>query len=57
MKVVLFCGGYGMRMRNGAADDVPKPYTFARYQAMMDRSPFAVATAVATANGERSIIA
>jgi hypothetical protein len=29
------------------ADDVPQPYTFARYQAMMDRSPFAVATAVA----------
>jgi len=29
------------------ADDVPKPYTFARYQGMMDRSPFAVATAVA----------
>src|SRR5438874_11994063 len=29
------------------ADDVPKPYTFARYQAMMDRSPLAVATAVA----------
>jgi hypothetical protein len=29
------------------ADDLPKPYTFARYQAMMDRSPFAVATAVA----------
>jgi hypothetical protein len=28
-------------------DDVPKPYTFARYQAMLDRSPFAVATAVA----------
>jgi glucose-1-phosphate cytidylyltransferase len=25
MKVVLFCGGYGMRMRNGAADDAPKP--------------------------------
>jgi glucose-1-phosphate cytidylyltransferase len=25
VKVVLFCGGYGMRMRNGAADDVPKP--------------------------------
>ncbi|CAM3450457.1 glucose-1-phosphate cytidylyltransferase [Kibdelosporangium persicum] len=25
MKVVLFCGGYGMRMRNGVADDVPKP--------------------------------
>src|SRR5437764_4239400 len=30
-----------------ADDDVPKPFTFARYQAMMDRSPFAVATAVA----------
>jgi hypothetical protein len=28
-------------------DDVPAPYTFARYQAMLDRSPFAVATAVA----------
>lgn len=25
MKVVLFCGGYGMRMRNGSADDMPKP--------------------------------
>lgn len=25
MKVVLFCGGYGMRMRSGADDDVPKP--------------------------------
>jgi hypothetical protein len=29
------------------ADDVPKPFAFARYQGMMDRSPFAVATAVA----------
>jgi hypothetical protein len=29
------------------ADDVPKPYSFARYQAMLDRSPFAIATAVA----------
>jgi len=29
------------------ADDVPKRFTFARYQAMIDRSPFAVATAVA----------
>jgi hypothetical protein len=28
------------------AEDLPKPYTFARYQSMMDRSPFAVATAV-----------
>jgi glucose-1-phosphate cytidylyltransferase len=25
MKVVLFCGGLGMRMRNGPADDLPKP--------------------------------
>ncbi|WP_216899623.1 glucose-1-phosphate cytidylyltransferase [Nocardia alni] len=25
MKVVLFCGGYGMRMRGDAADPVPKP--------------------------------
>ena len=29
------------------ADDLPKAFTLARYQAMMDRSPFAVATAVA----------
>jgi hypothetical protein len=29
------------------ADDVPKPFAFARYQAMMDRSPFAVATVAA----------
>lgn len=28
-------------------DDLPAPYSFARYQAMLDRSPFAVATAVA----------
>ena len=25
MKVVLFCGGYGMRMRNSADDGMPKP--------------------------------
>jgi glucose-1-phosphate cytidylyltransferase len=25
MKVVLFCGGYGLRMRRGVDDDVPKP--------------------------------
>ncbi|NUS43965.1 MAG: glucose-1-phosphate cytidylyltransferase [Mycobacteriaceae bacterium] len=25
MKVVLFCGGYGMRMRNGSDDVIPKP--------------------------------
>ena len=29
------------------ADDVPKPFEIARYQGMLDRSPFAVATAVA----------
>ncbi len=29
------------------ADDVPKSFAFERYQAMMDRSPFAVATAAA----------
>ena len=32
-----------------AADDVPKPFEFARYQAMLDRSPFAIATAAAPA--------
>ena len=25
MKVVLFCGGYGMRMRNDSSDVIPKP--------------------------------
>jgi glucose-1-phosphate cytidylyltransferase len=25
MKVVLFCGGYGMRMRNGSGEGAPKP--------------------------------
>ncbi|MEU0541695.1 glucose-1-phosphate cytidylyltransferase [Nocardia sp. NPDC005978] len=25
MKVVLFCGGYGMRMRGGSGDPIPKP--------------------------------
>jgi hypothetical protein len=29
-----------------ATDDVPKSFAFTRYQPMMDRSPFAVATAV-----------
>jgi hypothetical protein len=31
------------------AEDLPKPYSFARYQTMSDRSPFAVATAVTAA--------
>lgn len=30
-----------------AADDIPKPQAFARYEAMTNRSPFAVATAAA----------
>ena len=30
-----------------AADDLPKPQVFARYEAMMNKSPFAVATAAA----------
>jgi glucose-1-phosphate cytidylyltransferase len=25
MKVILFCGGYGMRMHNSADDGMPKP--------------------------------
>jgi hypothetical protein len=37
----------GLPLRMVVADDLPKPFSFARYQAMMDRSPFAVATAVA----------
>jgi hypothetical protein len=31
------------------AEDLPKPFTFARYQTMSDRSPFAVATSVVPA--------
>ena len=31
---------------SSGADDVPKRFAFERYQVMMDRSPFAVATAV-----------
>lgn len=30
-----------------AADDVPKPFSFSRYQSMLKQSPFAVATAAA----------
>jgi hypothetical protein len=36
----------GFPVRMVFADDLPKPFAFARYQTMMDRSPFAVATAV-----------
>ncbi len=35
-----------LALRASAADDLPKPQTFARYEPMMNRSPFAVATAV-----------
>lgn len=37
----------GFPLRMVVADDLPKPFSFVRYQAMMDRSPFSVATAVA----------
>jgi hypothetical protein len=40
----LFAGIVPLRFL--AADDIPKPFAFARYQGMLDRSPFAVATAV-----------
>lgn len=36
----------GLPLGMAAADDLPKPFSIARYQPMMDRSPFAVATAV-----------
>lgn len=39
----------GFPLRLVLAEDLPKPFAFARYQTMMDRSPFAVATAVAPA--------
>ena len=39
----------GLPLRMVVADDLPKRFSFARYQPMMDRSPFAVATAVAPA--------
>ena len=39
----------GFPLRMVFADDLPKPFAFARYQTMMDRSPFAVATAVVPA--------
>lgn len=45
--LLLLALGLPLRMVVAAADPLPKPFTFARYQPMMDRSPFAVATAVA----------
>jgi hypothetical protein len=37
----------GLPLRMVVADDLPKSFSFARYQGMMDRSPFSVATALA----------
>jgi hypothetical protein len=39
----------GLPLRMTVAEDLPKPFSFARYQPMMDRSPFAVATALGPA--------
>lgn len=44
---LLLVLGLPVPMVVAAVDALPKPFTFARYQPMMDRSPFAVATAVA----------
>jgi hypothetical protein len=41
----------GLPLRMVVAGDVPKPFSLARYQPMMDRSPFAVATAVTAPSG------
>src|SRR3954465_11433081 len=38
---LIVAGSFGL-----AADNLPKPQAFARYEPMMKRSPFAVATAV-----------
>lgn len=46
IRTVLLLLAGTVPLRFLAADDVPKSFTFARYQAMLDRSPFAVATAV-----------
>ncbi len=40
---------FGFPLRMVFAQELPKPFAFDRYQTMMDRSPFAVATAVAPA--------
>ncbi len=47
LKPLLWLLVLGLPLGIFAADDLPKPFSFDRYQAMMDRSPFAVATAVA----------
>ncbi len=40
----IYCAGISVAL---ADDDIPKPPDFSRYEAMMNRSPFAVATAAA----------
>jgi len=40
---------FGLPLAALLGDDLPKQVTFARYQAMMERSPFAVATAAVAA--------
>lgn len=47
LKRLVFLLLLGLPLRTVVAEDLPKPFSFARYQPMMDRSPFAVATAVA----------
>jgi hypothetical protein len=44
----------GLPLRLFAGEDLPKPFTLARYQPMMDRSPFAVATAAVAPEAEAS---
>lgn len=47
LKRLLLLVSLGLPLQMVMADDLPKPFTLARYQGMMDRSPFAVATALA----------
>ena len=44
---LLLLVGIDLFTRLAFGDDLPKPFSFSRYQGMTDRSPFAVATAVA----------
>ena len=46
-RLLLLLPLVGVPLQMAAAADVPKAFSIARYQPMMDRSPFAVATAVA----------
>lgn len=52
MMLLLVTGCIALSVR---ADDMPKQFEFARYQPMMDRSPFAVATAQAAPAATPSI--